>query len=178
MAWFSYFAYGSNMLLERLRAKDRCPSARVMGPASAVGVEVKFAKRSKDGSGKATLIRVEGATTYGVLFAIDESERESLMKAEGAGYYWVDDFAMRGTLDGRVTQAMTFFASADYFAPDLQPFDWYLALSLAGGKQNALPEDYVRKLGAVASMPDPVKERATRLEALRALREAGMEVFV
>jgi hypothetical protein len=55
-ASFLFFAYGSNMLTERLR--ERCPDARPLGTAIARGYLLSFSKRSKDGSAKATLVAV------------------------------------------------------------------------------------------------------------------------
>ena len=47
---FITFAYGSNMPSARLRG--RCPSARAIGIAELRGHELRWHKRSKDGSGK------------------------------------------------------------------------------------------------------------------------------
>ena len=49
-----YFAFGSNMLLERI--KKRVPSARVLGNATLGGYALRFNKLSKDGSGKANIV--------------------------------------------------------------------------------------------------------------------------
>ena len=51
---FLFFAYGSNMLTDRLR--ERCPDARPLGAAIARGYVLSFSKRSRDGSSKATLL--------------------------------------------------------------------------------------------------------------------------
>lgn len=53
-----YFAYGSNMSSARLRA--RVPSCRPIGIAFLPGHELRFHKRSKDGSGKCDAFQVEG----------------------------------------------------------------------------------------------------------------------
>lgn len=53
-----YFAYGSNMLTERLRA--RCPSAHPIGTGIAMGFRLNFSKRGEDGSGKAMLTKQSG----------------------------------------------------------------------------------------------------------------------
>jgi cation transport regulator ChaC len=75
MVTFTYFAYGSNMLTERLCA--RCQSAKVLGRATARGYSLEFCKQSVDGSGKATLVQSakEGAIVHGVLFDIAMTER-------------------------------------------------------------------------------------------------------
>ena len=50
---FHYFAYGSNMLTARLKA--RCSGAELVGRAFADGWGIEFSKPGEDGSGKATL---------------------------------------------------------------------------------------------------------------------------
>ena len=72
MTKFTYFAYGSNMLLERLR--KRCKSARFLGVAVVHGYKLVFSKKSKkDGSGKATIAKTanDDAAVYGALFEIN-----------------------------------------------------------------------------------------------------------
>lgn len=166
------------MLLERLRMQDRCPSARVIGPASACDFELCFAKRStRDGSGKATLVRQAGLTARGVLFAVDESERGRLNAAEGAGkgYDVADDFPIQEIRDGAVKKVTTYLATEAYFDRNLQPFDWYHALVFAGAKQNGLPDGHLQKLRNIEAIADPAENRRTRVEALRILRQAGFE---
>jgi len=177
MSTFTYFAYGSNMLLERLQAEDRCPSARVIGSGIAYDYELCFAKRSKDGSGKATLIQRPSASVHGVLFAVDETERDQLKRTEGAGihYHSIDDFPVFDVQEETVRHAMSFFAASDYFEPNLQPFDWYHALVTAGAKQNALPDDHLQIIRNVEPITDPVESRPTRIEALKALKQSGFE---
>ncbi len=180
MSTFTYFAYGSNMLLERLRAENRCPSARVIGPAIAQDYELCFAKRSKDGSGKATLVQQTRASVHGVLFAVDDSERDRLKKTEGAGigYYSVDDFPVFDVQEATIRNAMSFFAAPAFFDRKLRPFDWYHALVLAGAKQNALPVDHLRIIRNIAPIADPVESRPTRIEALKALQQSGFETLI
>ena len=94
---FCYFAYGSNMLTEWLQARSRCPSARPIGCAIADGWGIEFSKPSKDSSGKATLSKKNGCQTAGVLFEIQEDERDRLDRVEGYpyGYDRCDVFSVR-----------------------------------------------------------------------------------
>ena len=50
-----YFAYGSNMLTERLKA--RVSSATPIGKANLSDHGLRFHKKSKDGSGKCDIIK-------------------------------------------------------------------------------------------------------------------------
>jgi gamma-glutamylcyclotransferase len=170
---FHYFAYGSNMLTARLRA--RCPSANFVGLAEASYHSLLFSKRSIDGSGKATLVKSEekSAKILGVLFKIDDSELESLDAAEGApnGYSRHDDFEVKQLGIEELVVATTYMANQLH--EGLQPFDWYLALVVAGAIEHNLGNEYLTKLLAVHSIVDPCSKRETRTEALRVLLESG-----
>ena len=99
-----YFAYGSNMLTERL--KKRCPGAVLTKRAYADDWTVEFSKPSKDCSGKATLRRKTGCRTPGMLFEIPEAEVCCLDKYEGVGkgYERCDTFSVRLAEGGKLVQ--------------------------------------------------------------------------
>jgi cation transport regulator ChaC len=80
-----YFAYGSNMLVERLRAANRAPSARPVSHARLDGWRLRFDKRSTDGSGKCHLEPQPGACVHGVVYRLDENDFRTLDQAEGVG---------------------------------------------------------------------------------------------
>ncbi|WP_437196933.1 hypothetical protein [Roseovarius sp. MS2] len=71
---------------------------------------------------------------------------------------------------GNVT---TYLASTTQ--PELQPFDWYLALVLAGSHHHALPEDHLRRLRAINHVVDTNPHRKGRVEALEALAHHGYD---
>lgn len=167
---FLYFAYGSNMLSSRLIA--RCPSARVIGTASAANHALEFSKKSKDGSGKATLVSQKTAIhTPGVLFEIDAGERNALDKFEGAGkgYDRINEFSV--TTSEETVNATTYLASATQ--NDLLPFDWYLAVVIAGALEHELGDDHHNLLRANAHVIDVDMTRKTRTAALKALADHG-----
>jgi gamma-glutamylcyclotransferase len=70
MDTFKYFAYGSNMLTERLRSRGS--SAIVVSRAMVRKYVLEFCKRSADGSGKATIVGSgkDGALVHGVVYEI------------------------------------------------------------------------------------------------------------
>lgn len=151
-----YFAYGSNMLEERLKA--RCKTARRIGTARADEVSISFGKKSIDGSGKATIERTaESESVWGVLFENDVSEIDTLDRFEGAGkgYDRIVDFTVRTEPDGAVLEAATYSASSEAIDSSLSPYDWYLGL--AGARQSGLPDAYVSKLEATGSISDLIK---------------------
>ena len=146
---FKYFAYGSNMLTERLRAADRCPGAVPIDIGSVRGYTLQFWKASKDGSGKATIVRSEkaGARVIGVVFEIDERGKRQLDKAEGVGmgYVVLNDIAVR-LESGEQVLARTYVGSE--LNRDLRPYDWYRALVIAGAIQHRLPSSWIATLEA------------------------------
>jgi hypothetical protein len=165
-----YFAYGSNLLIQRLTA--RCPTARPLGPATLSGHRVEFAKLSSvDGSGKATILPQEGRTAHGVLFELALSDLEALDLIEGVGhgYHRLDRVGVQ--LDGETIGASTYIASAP--TGPIRPLDWYLALILAGAHQHALPGDVHRDFRAQPFTTDTEACRPGRLAAIAALEAAG-----
>ena len=169
---FLYFAYGSNMLTERLVAG--CPSATVAGLARADDFTVRFSKPSKDGSGKATLVAAPGSTAYGVLFNVADSDLRHLDEAEGVDYRRVDDFSISRLVgDGETVRSTTYIASA--LDDTLQPFDWYVDLVLAGCKQHGLPDDYARHFRETPFIVDLNEKRQSAVAARRLLAQVGFQ---
>ena len=167
---FYYFAYGSNMLTTRL--ERRCPGAFLVGRAVAGDHVIEFSKPSIDKSGKATLRHTNGGRTSGFLFEIPITELGLLDECEGVGngYARCDAFPVRLLDDGKILKATTYLATA----PDssLKPYDWYLALVIAGAQEHLLGGDYIAELRRVEFVPDPVLDRKTRLEAIDDLNAA------
>ena len=172
---FYYFAYGSNMLTTRL--KPRCPGAIPLGRADADGSVVEFSKPSIDRSGKATLRQAAGGQTTGVLFEIPKAELGLLDSHEGvgSGYERPDAFPVRLVDSGEIIQATAYLATS----PDssLRPYDWYLALVIAGAYEHGLGDDYLAALRCVDYVPDPDDSRGTRAEAIEALTAAGFAEY-
>jgi hypothetical protein len=152
------------MLAERLQR--RCKSAHAVGSAWVDGYELVFHKISKDGSGKATLIKANDASArvYGVIFSIDASEKTDLDRHEGPGYA-CQDFQVF-TAPASPVDAVTYLALAQSSNTALVPYDWYRDLVIAGAERNSLPNAYVEGLRAVAANPDPVADRPERLNAI------------
>ncbi len=169
MALIYYFAYGSNMLSERLQS--RCASAKARRVACADNWVLTFSKRSQDGSGKATISTATGDRVFGVVFDLDESELPALDRFEGVGkgYDRKDNFPIYIPGSQRQLSVVTYIASPSCIDTDLKPFDWYLNLIIAGARQHALPPEYVPALEATASRADSKADRRTRREAMELL---------
>lgn len=164
---FLYFAYGSNMLPARLTA--RCPSAHVVGSATTQGFDLEFSKPSKDGSGKATLVSSVGLVTPGAVFEINRNELDALDRAEGAGYGYdrVEELTVELNQGGESITATTYIA--DLTDQLIKPFDWYLALVIAGAHHHAFDDPIIDKLRLVQHIIDDNHNRKSRSEALSAL---------
>jgi len=169
MTTIHYFAYGSNMLHERLRA--RVSTAIPLAVGAVHDHRIDFAKISVDGSGKCDLVPSPGSEVWGVLYAIDAAQQSDLDAHEGAHYVPNEIDVSLST--GSQT-ALTYQAKSGTRDRARVPYDWYLALVIAGARQNVLPETYVRALESTAFDLDLKEDRITRQEALEALSGAGM----
>lgn len=159
------------MLTQRLRA--RCPSATVLGTATAQGYDLQFSKPSIDGSGKATLTSAEHTNTPGVLFKIERRHLQALDRAEGAGkgYDRFDDFEVHLHSGDGAEAVVTYLATETNAG--LSPYDWYLGLVLAGAHQHALEDAYIGRLRAHLHEFDSNLDRPSRIDALKALAAHG-----
>lgn len=169
MSTFRYFAYGSNMLTPRLTA--RCPSARPIGVYLAPDWRVDFTQRSRsDGSGKASIMQAEADIVHGVLFEIALNDRPQLDIAEGPGYDRLDDFQVRSANSDFVT-CTTFIANKH--EAGLKPYDWYLALIIAGAREHGLHAAYQKRFHSILHDQDARETCKNREAAIAALRDAG-----
>jgi gamma-glutamylcyclotransferase len=160
---FVYFAYGSNMLTRRLRA--RTPSAIAIETGFIEGCRLAFEKVSLDGSGKCTILRAvdRAQRVYGVLFRIDTSEAQKLDTAEGLGTGY-------RKFEARVITPTGTSAAVSYIGDKTDslwvPYDWYKELVIAGAVEHGLPSTYIDGLRSVASRADPNRDRDARNRAI------------
>lgn len=158
------------MLMERLRARNRAPSAVFVGVAECKGRKLTFRKVSKDLSGKcdATLGLPDRDVVHGVVFDVPESEMRQLDKAEGRGAGYERVF-VPVTLGGESVEVLAYIAQPNRVDDGLRPYRWYLDLVMAGAEQHGLPDEYRRQIAATIATIDPEITRPERLEAEAAL---------
>lgn len=144
----------------------RCPTARPVGVTFAEGFSLDFSKPGVDGSGKATLAPSNKGIVRGVLYALDVRDLAALDRAE-AGYRRIEDFAVAGRRDRVVTYI------AERPQSGLAPYDWYLALVVAGAREHGIDADYVTSLRAHPCTEDMRPKCAYRMQAHRALQLSG-----
>lgn len=153
---FLNFAYGSNMLTARLR--QRVSSARPVGTACLPGFSLRWHKVGVDGSSKCDVVEdaTPGARVWGVVFAIDAAQKESLDRAEGLGNGY-EDREVTVVLAGETLTAQAY--GATHTDAECLPYDWYKALVLAGAREHALPAGYIAALEAQPCTVDADEER-------------------
>jgi len=167
-----YFAYGSNMLEERLRSPTRVPGATFLATGSVRGYRLRFHKKSNDESGKCDIVKTDSVadTVYGVVFEVPDNQLEALNRAEGVGQGYHHDYNIPVRLaDGTETRMLAYIADSNAIDDDLLPYVWYHRLVIAGAEQHRLPGDYIAALQAVLHSEDPNPNRDTKLEAEAAL---------
>lgn len=171
-----YFAYGSNMLRERLLHREVILLDEGQ-PVQIVDHKLVFNKKSNDGSSKANLMLAAGVTTWGVLFSVDPNSLAGLDAAEGApGHYRSAPATVRTQHGDR--EAITYFAQPDKLLSVADhPWDWYLALIVAGAKAiPGIPKDWIRHLLQVGAPKESIMPASpSRLEAVAQLKAAGHE---
>jgi gamma-glutamylcyclotransferase len=162
-----YFAYGSNMLEQRL--KDRVKSAEFLSNAWVRGYEVRFRKISIDDSGKVDLVHTGEPSdiVHGVVYQFDPEEWSALDAAE-SGY---DRTPIQVHTDSGTRDVTTYLARRGRIDESLKPYTWYLQLIRCGAEQHGLPEDYRQKIENTLAIPDPVENRGAKRDAETQIEE-------
>ncbi|MFW5966517.1 MAG: gamma-glutamylcyclotransferase family protein [Persicimonas sp.] len=175
MALLTYFAYGSNMLTERLRR--RVPSAHPIGSARLDDWALRFHKHGQDGSAKCNIVKADGGVVHGVIFEIEPGERYLLDEAEGlgCGYELARVDVHR---EGREHDAFCYVASEHYIEPSLAPFEWYLDFVRHGAAEHGLPLDYRRRFEQLEALDDERRSRAQKNRSILAAGAAHVEETV
>ena len=137
-----YFAYGSNMLTDRIRA--RAKDAGTLGIAHVTGRRLTFHKIGNRKNGLTTGkcdICVDAdpkAIVHGVLYEIPKAQFDDLNSQE-KGYSSVELWVHSSNLG--VIKAIAHVA--DNTDATLVPYDWYHELVLEGAREHKLPEYYI-----------------------------------
>src|SRR3989338_7307625 len=158
-----YFAYGSNMAIERLRA--RVPSVELICVAALVGHTLKFHKPSKkDGSGKCDAAYTGNSedNVLGALYSIQTNQLPELDRFEGRGHGYERKTVSVTSPSNKTFSTETYIATNT--DPHLRPLDWYKELVGYGGGAVGLPSSYTAIIEAVvADIDADEKRRASEL---------------
>jgi gamma-glutamylcyclotransferase len=162
MKTFLYAAYGSNLHPLRLKAPDRCPSAKLRGTSIVTGWRLAFRKRSTDGSTKCDTEKTGNPSDELriAVFDIPESEEVALDNAEGLGNgYHKGEIQL--TMDGEDLMAKIYLADEEAIVADA-PYDWYKQMVLLGAEYHCFRNAYTDRIQEVMSKTDHDKGRARR----------------
>ena len=156
---FLYFAYGSNLLSARLKA--RTPSARKAGNAILSRFALAWHKIGIDATGKCDVVFTGRPTdrVHGVAWAIRRSEMPALDYHEelDTGYYACNVPIIIGA---QKRLARTYRAIP--VDPALKPLDWYKRFVVEGAREHGLPDDYVARLALTPALADANSGRRSR----------------
>lgn len=78
--------------------------------------------------------------------------------------------------DNETIEASTYLATRT--KAHLKPFDWYLALVIAGVHEHKVGDDHAQRLRETSYDPDTDENRNTRLAALKALAAHGHKDYM
>lgn len=141
-----YFAYGTLLVEDSMRSV--CPSARNVGYMRLEGFEMNFGHCSMDGVAGCTLIKRDGAVTYGIQYELTD---EDMAKMDGAAHVeeaqWVHVPVTLIDKDGNKVQSSTYVIPGEY--RPWAPTDAYVAPILQGLKECDFPEDYKARARAI-----------------------------
>ncbi|XP_068590655.1 gamma-glutamylcyclotransferase isoform X1 [Cebidichthys violaceus] len=146
---FLYFAYGSNLLKERLQLKN--PSAKVHCVASLKDYRLVFGNYKGLASdrwhgGVATIEHSPGDEVWGVVWRMSMSDLESLDGQENVtlGAYTPMELSVKTKEQELICR--TYIMNSCVYAP---PSPQYLKVIMMGAEQNGLPKDYQEKLRTI-----------------------------
>ena len=129
-----YFAYGSNMLVQRLQ--QRVCSAVDQGSAWLDDYAWFCNKFGMDGTAKANLIRKPAARVFGVMYMINPSDWPLLDQIEG-GY---QRFEVDVCCAGKTHKAWTYIST---LLTEKAAKSTYLDYILQGAEEHRLPQEYI-----------------------------------
>lgn len=146
---FLYFAYGSNLLKERLQLKN--PSAAVHCVARLLDYKLVFGNHKGLASdrwhgGVATIEHSLGDEVWGVVWRMNMSDLESLDSQENVRLGAYSPMAVSVKTRGPELSCRTYIMNSCVYAP---PSPQYMKVIVMGAVQNGLPEDYQDKLRAI-----------------------------
>lgn len=145
---FLYFAYGSNLLKERIHINN--PSAKMISVGKVEGYRLDFNHFSKRWKGAAaTIVEDPSSYVYGVLWELANEDMPHLDKQEGVhqNIYRVMDVEVE-TDKGNHVPARSYQVIRP-LEDDRRPSYVYLDVIIRGAKENGLPEDYIKFLEGI-----------------------------
>jgi len=141
---FLYFAYGSNMLTQRIRINN--PSARFQSLGRLHHHKLDFNHKSKRwGGAVATIEEEEGNEVWGVLWQLSIDDLPKLDKQEGVPKLYRRKEVEVDIEGSGLTKAVTYQLTVPKL-DDRRPSKIYRQVILNGAAEHSLPDHYRKKL--------------------------------
>uniref|UniRef100_A0A8D0DLN6 gamma-glutamylcyclotransferase n=1 Tax=Salvator merianae TaxID=96440 RepID=A0A8D0DLN6_SALMN len=146
---FLYFAYGSNLLRERLMLRN--PSIVFLTVAHLLDYKLAFGSHQGRNSAwhgsTATIVHSPGDEVWGIIWKMSISDICSLDRQEGVeeGIYVPIEVSVQ-TQEGKVFKCRSYQMTKFVFG---LPSPQYKKVICMGAKQNGLPVDYQKKLDSI-----------------------------
>ena len=152
-----YFAYGSNMSIERLQA--RISGAIPIGLYTLGKHTLRFHKIGHDLSGKCNAYFTDNQNdnVIGVAYNIAPRDKTILDTIEGVGNGYDVGCVQITSVAGRIESAFTYVAT--HIDNSLRPYTWYKEHVLRGARTAKLPDEYIAKIEVIAAIVDQNSER-------------------
>merc|ERR1712210_350139 len=143
---FLYFAFGSNLLRERLHISN--PSAVFKAVARLPAHRLEFNYFSKRWQGAAaTVVEVDDEEVWGVLWELNLEHLATLDAQEGVPTVY-NRKAVTVETEAGEEEAFTYFLVKPV-EEDRRPSAVYLDVIVRGAKENGLPKEYIEKLKSI-----------------------------
>ena len=144
-----YFAYGSNMSVDR--KIERTGTIRQAIRSCLSGYRLAFNKRASGGGVYANIMPNEASEVWGVLYLCDEEAIQILNAKEGvAGGHYVPKSVSAQGPTGERFQCTTYVAGPKFICEDGIPSSDYLNYLVDGAREHDLPKWYIDEIRATA----------------------------
>merc|ERR1711936_529450 len=144
---FLYFAFGSNLLTERIHINN--PSAVFRSIAKLKEHKLDFNYFSKRWQGAAaTIIPTRESHVWGVLWELNMEHLETLDRQEGVPNVYNRKMVEVELEDGSSAEAVTYFLIKPE-EEDKRPSYVYKNVILRGAEEHNIPEEYLEKLRGI-----------------------------
>ncbi len=148
-----------------MRIMERVPSAELLGVAKHGNYELKFHKRSNDGSSKCNMFSSESGLVYGAIYKLKPEHKNELDRFEGKGYGYIDKQITIVHNENEYT-CFTYIAQQSHIVDNLKPYHWYKQLVVLGAQYLQFPDTYISSIKEVPSIEDPDESRRREKDEL------------
>ena len=151
-----YFAYGSNLSIQRLHQRI---DAAFLFQAYLTHHDLRFHKVGQDGSAKCDVYEtgLKEDRTYGVVYRVSLHQRSILDRYEGLGQGYDLKSVEVNNLNCEAISVQTYVATD--IDPGMMPFCWYRHHVIHGATDFKLPFEYCRKLQQIQCVVDSNQKR-------------------